>query len=151
MAEVIHRYVGRGEQFVPAAPRAETEAEQERAALDAEWRRKRISAEHARQNLHEAKLLAMKGELISKQHVTKQAAFLLLSLRQHLLSIATQHASELLNIGDEREMARRLNAIIRAKLDIVADMPGRVTDEKWVDRLDDDVETTRRAKRKLVR
>ena len=75
-----------------------------------------------------------------------------ISLRAHLMSIATQHACEVPNIDDEHEMAGgKLNAIIRAKLDIVADFPQRVTDEKWFDRLDDELEQPRRAKRKLVR
>jgi hypothetical protein len=41
-----------------------------------QWKRKRIDAESARQKLHQAKLLAMKGELISRAHVTKQMTFL---------------------------------------------------------------------------
>ena len=43
--------------------------------LDSEWKRKRIDAETARQKLHQAKLLAMKGELVSKRHAIKQASF----------------------------------------------------------------------------
>lgn len=65
MAEVIHRYVGRDN-----AP-----DESQRAKLDAEWKRKRIAAESARQRLHEAKLLAMKdrmGEDSFLERVTKR-------------------------------------------------------------------------------
>ena len=57
---------------------------------------KLAAAELARQKVHAAKLLEMKGELISKKHVTKQAAFLVLSLRARLLAIPAQHAGELL-------------------------------------------------------
>ena len=62
---MIHRYIGRD-----GAP-----DESERAKLDSEWKRKRIDAETARQKLHQAKLLAMKGELVSKRHAIKQASF----------------------------------------------------------------------------
>ena len=137
MAEVIHRYVGRGEKFVPAPPLQESRSEQERAELDAEWRRKRISAEAARQRLHEAKMLAMKGELISKRHVQKQAAFLVLSLRARLLAIPGEHARELAGIADERELQSRLDAILRAALDEIAEMPLKVTDERWLEKLDE--------------
>jgi hypothetical protein len=85
MAEVIHRYVGRGDAIV--APREQSKSEQEREQLDAEWKRKRIAAESAKQRLHEARMLAMKGELISRRHVTKQTSFLVLSLRVRLLSL----------------------------------------------------------------
>ena len=137
MAEVIHRYVGRD-----AAP-----DDSERAKLDAEWKRKRIDAESARQKLHAAKLLAMKGELISKKHVTKQAAFLVLSLRARLLAIASKHARELSEISDEREMALRLDAIMRSSLDEIAQMPLKVSDEHWIETLDDERDSTNQRRR----
>jgi hypothetical protein len=127
MAEVVHRYIGRD-----AAP-----DDSERAKLDAQWKRKRIAAEDAKQELAAAKLLAMKGELISKKHVTKQATFLVLSLRARLLSIASKHVRELSEISDEREMALRLDAIMRSSLDEIAQMPLRVTDEHWIETLDE--------------
>ena len=131
MAEVRHQYIGkvRGE--------GEQERQAEREKLDAEWKRKRIAAENARQKLHAAKLLAMKGELISKKHVTRQATFLVISLRQRLLAVAAQHARDLLNVTDEREMVLRLNAIVRSSLDEIADMPQRVVDPHWIETLEE--------------
>jgi hypothetical protein len=95
----------------------------ERARLDSQWKRKRIAAETARQMLHQAKLLAIRGELVSRRHVEKQAAFLVISLRQHLLAIATQHAGDLVNISNEHEMQEKLGAIIREKLEVLAQLP----------------------------
>ena len=144
MAEVNHRYIGK----VPSESEQERQAKRDR--LDAEWKRKRIDAESARQRLHEAKMLAMKGELISKQHVVKQAAFLVLSLRARLLALSTMHARELLNISDEREMAGRLDAIVRDALSEIAEMPLRVTDEHWLAKLDDELEQpSKRPKRAM--
>jgi hypothetical protein len=88
--------------------------------------------------LHQAKLLAMRGELISRRHVEKQAAFLVISLRQHLLAIATQHAGDLVNISNEHEMQEKLGAIIREKLEVLAQLPSRVTDERWLEALEQD-------------
>ena len=50
----------------------------------------------------ELRIAKAKGELIPRSHVLKQATFLVISLRQRLLSIADQHASELLNISATR-------------------------------------------------
>jgi hypothetical protein len=137
-AEVIHRYVGRGDGDVPA--RKQSKSEQEREELDAEWPRKLIAAEGAKQRLHEAKLMTMRGELISRQHVTRQAAFLVISLRQRLLALSAQHARELLNVADEREMALRLDAIVRDALSEIADLPLKVSDPDWMQKLDDELE-----------
>ena len=52
-----------------------------------------------------------------------EAAFLVISLRQRLLALSAQHARELLNVADEREMALRLDAIVRDALSEIADLP----------------------------
>jgi hypothetical protein len=106
--------------------------------------------------LHQAKLLAMRGELISRRHVEKQAAFLVISLRQHLLAIATQHAGDLVNISNEHEMQEKLGAIIREKLEVLAQLPSRVTDERWLEALEQDEQdekkqTTSQRKRRATK
>jgi hypothetical protein len=123
MAEVNHRYIGR----IPSDEEQKRQTKRDR--LDAQWKQARIDAEHARQKVHAAKLLEMKGELISKRHVQKQAAFLVLSMRARLLAIPAQHACDLLNVSDEREMTFRLDAIVRDALETLADLPLKVTDE----------------------
>jgi hypothetical protein len=84
-----HEYIGK------VASDEEQERQAERDRLDAQWKRKRIDAESARQKLHQAKLLEMKGELISRRHVTKQASFLVLSLRARLLALGGTLASRI--------------------------------------------------------
>ena len=83
-------------------------------------------------------MLAMRGELVSKKHVVKQSAFLVLSMRARLLAIPGEHAHDLLNVSDEREMSRRLDAIIRSTLDDLAEWPLKVSDPDWMQRLDDE-------------
>ena len=61
--------------------------------------------------------LKLAAKLISRAQGSKQAAFLSISLRQHLLSIALQQSAELLEIDDQRETQRKLERIIREKLD----------------------------------
>jgi hypothetical protein len=141
-----HKYLRKGE-LPPPEARARGNGQSAKEKLDAEWRRKRIDAESARQRLHEAKLLAMKGELISRRHAQKQSTFLVLSLRARLLAIPEQHADELLGISDRREMALRLNGIIRGALETLADMPLKVTDPDWLREVDDESEAPPQAKR----
>jgi hypothetical protein len=128
---VRHEYIGKvlGDE--------ERERQADREKLDAKWKQARIDAELARQKVHAAKLLELKGELVSKKHVTRQASFLVLSLRARLLAIPAQHASELVKITDERELQSRLDSILRVALDEIAEMPLRVTDERWLEKLDD--------------
>lgn len=131
MAEVNHRYIGR----IPSEGEQERQAKRDR--LDAEWKQKRIDAESARQRLHEAKMLAMKGELISRKHVVKQSAFLVLSLRARLLALSAELSREFAQETDEREIEEKLSSRLRSALDEIAEMPLRVTDERWLEKLDD--------------
>ena len=96
-------------------------------------------------------MLAMKGELISRKHVTKQAAFLVLSLRQRLLAISAHHAHELVNITDDRELQNRLDAIIRSTLDDLAEWPLKVSDPNWMQRLDDEPEQPAKRPKRVAR
>jgi hypothetical protein len=129
-AGMRHEYIGK----IPSE--GEQERQTKRDRLDAQWKQARIDAELARQKVHAAKLLEMKGELISRAHATRQAAFLVISLRQRLLAIANQHADELLDISDAREMTRRLDAIVRDALSEIAELPSRVSDPDWIQKLD---------------
>jgi hypothetical protein len=70
-----------------------------------------------------------------------------LSLRARLLAIPGQHARELLNVADEFEMARRLDSIVRSTLDTLSDLPLKVTDEHWLEKLDEHEDLEQPAKR----
>ena len=109
-----HEYIGKVESD------EERERQAKRDRLDAEWKQARIDAELARQKVHAAKLLEMKGALIPRQLVQKQAAFLVLSMRGRLLQVAEQHADELLGISDRLEMTQRLDAIVRSTLETLS-------------------------------
>lgn len=131
MAEVNHRYIGR----IPSE--SEQERQTKRDQLDAEWRRKRIDAESARQRLHEAKMLEMKRVLVPRQFVTRQAAFLIISLRQRLLALPAELANELALESDPRTIEQKLSSKMRAALDEVAEMPLRVSDPDWLEKIDE--------------
>ena len=94
----------------------------------------------ARRRETEIRNATRKRELIPRALVLKQAAFLVLSLRARLFAIPAQHAREVLNVSDEREVARRLDAIVRDALETLAEMPLKVSDPDWMQKLDDELE-----------
>jgi hypothetical protein len=148
VATVYHRYLRRGEQPEPE-PARDSDAYAAKAAklaADLEFTNEKRLQVIARRRETLIRNAQRKRELIPRSHVLKQAAFLVISLRQRLLAIAEQHARELLNISDEREVARRLDAIVRDALSEIADMPLRVSDEHWLEERDEH-EATKRPRR----
>ena len=146
MGTVYHKYLGRNEAPPPEA-KVRGNGQSAKEKLECEWRRKRIDAESARQRLHEAKLLAMRGELISKKHVTRQAAFLVIALRQRLLALPGEFAEALALESDPRAIENVLGSALRAALDEVASLPERVSDPDWLQAIDGEREAPAPAKR----
>ena len=139
MATGYHRYLRSGEQPQPE-PARDADADAAKAAklaADLEFVQQKRLQVIARRRETEIRNAQRKRELISREHVIRQATFLVISLRQRLLAIAAQHARELLNIADEQEMMRRLDSIVRSSLDDLAQMPLRVSDEHWLEKLDE--------------
>ena len=131
MATVYHRYLRRGEpEPAPEPQREDADAlKAKKAAADLQFVEEKKLQVIARRRETEIRNATRKRELISRSHVVKQAAFLVLSLRARLLAIPDQHARELLNVSDEREMTGRLNSIVRDALSEIAELPLRVSDE----------------------
>jgi hypothetical protein len=88
-----------------------------------------------------------KRELIPRALVLKQSAFLVLSLRARLLALSAQHARELAAIADERELQLRLDAIVRDALSEIAELPLRVSDPDWMQKIDDEWAPSKRPRR----
>jgi hypothetical protein len=149
MATVYHRYLRRGEQPEPERDADADALKAKKAAADLEFVEEKKLQVIARRRETEIRNAQRKRELIPRELVVKQAAFLVISLRQRLLAIAAQHARELVNIADEREMTLRLEAIVRDALDEIAQMPLRVSDERWIERLEerDEREAAKRPRR----
>ena len=144
MVTVYHRYLRRGE----PAPEPDADAQKAaKAAADLEFvHEKRLQVIERRRET-EIRNLRSKRELIPRQLVQKQAAFLVLSLRARLLALSAQHARELFEIADERELQFRLDAIVRDALDELAEMPLRVTYEHWMQKLDNVEQPAKRPRR----
>jgi hypothetical protein len=146
---VYHRYLRRGEQPEPE-PARDLDADAlkaKKAAADLEFVEEKKLQVIARRRETEIRNALRKRELIPRALVLKQAAFLVISLRQRLLEIAAQHARDMMNVSDERELQRRLDAIVRSSLDEIAQTPLRVSDERWLEKVDDENEATKRPRR----
>ena len=85
-------------------------------------------------NLAAQMLLAeRRGQLIEKRLVERQAAFLLLSLRQRILAVPDRLARQLVNIPDVNKARTILKDAMLALLTELADLPSKVTNPRWLD------------------
>ena len=121
MAEVIHRYVGDPEAKRGLGRRG-------MVAL----RREQTAHERAKRLQREMQMAVERGELIRKDLVQQQAAFLLTAMRQRCMSAPSAWSRRILNISDPRVAVERLKEMMVSVLEEVAELPARVTDPNWV-------------------
>jgi hypothetical protein len=87
-------------------------------------------------NLAAQMLLAeRRGQLIEKRLVERQAAFLLLSLRQRVLAVPDRLARQLVGIDDVNNAREILRSAMLALLTELADLPSQVTNPRWLDEI----------------
>jgi hypothetical protein len=122
----------------PRAPKPEGNSKPSRGelhALDREYRIRRNEALELK-NRREIILLAKaRGELILRDLVEKQAAFLLVATRQKMLDVPRAYAGRLVGLTDPHEAAQILRATMIECLDELKDLPARVTDASWLERV----------------
>jgi hypothetical protein len=78
-------------------------------------------------------LAQQRGELIEKRLIERQAAYLLLSLRQRVLAVPDRLARQLVNIADVNKARAILKKAMLALLTELADLPSKVTNPRWLD------------------
>ena len=83
-------------------------------------------------------LAKARDELVTKELVERQAAYLLVALRQRILSLPQTYARRLLNISDQKEMAAKLKEMALSVLNEIKDLPSRVSDPDWLSKLEED-------------
>jgi hypothetical protein len=74
--------------------------------------------------------------VIEKRLVEKQAAFLLVSLRQQILNLPQTYARRILNLTDVNEASRILREMSIAVLNDIKNLPQQVTDPNWLETLE---------------
>lgn len=130
---------------IPPLPEEEEEVKPEfdinkatKPELDKELIRKKIVNTEARTTGVELDLARIRGELIEKDHAIKQAQFLMIALRQRLLSIPVSYARQLLHKSEIREVHSILQKAIHEALNDCKDLPVKVVDPDWMEKLDEE-------------
>ena len=124
MAEVIHRYLRKGEPL-PQPTKEQLEREESNARFAAARARK----EEALATLREAESKRRQGELIEKATAIRQASFLFVAFRQRMLLLPTQLARKCVGKG-EHEIRMIIDGQIRACLTELSELPDRVTQKQ---------------------
>ena len=83
------------------------------------------------------KLAKERGELISKELVSRQAAFIFTSLRQSVLNFPSTYARQMVGLTDPRQAKDVLTKAAQF-LNELAGFPERVTDPNWILTLEGD-------------
>ena len=92
--------------------------------------------------------------VVSKKHVTRQSAFLVISLRQRLLALSSDLSHKIAETcdADERMIAALISEDVRAALAEFASLPLCVSDERWADELDgSETASSKRAPRRATK
>jgi hypothetical protein len=76
-----------------------------------------------------------RGELIGKRLAYAQLGYLLLVLRQRILALPAACVPRLVGLTDEQAIREMLRGAALAILEEIADLPSKVTDEHWFERL----------------
>jgi hypothetical protein len=131
MAEVIHRYIGKG-QSSSAQSQAELRRKAEKAEADRDFVEEKTLQTLRRRQLTEVELAKRRGELIAKDLVIKQACFLLTAMRQRILQIPHSYAPQLPGITDAKVMSDKLRKMSINVLNDIKNLPQQVTDPHWL-------------------
>jgi hypothetical protein len=83
----------------------------------------------------EMHLAERRGELIEKRLVEAQAAYLVVAMRQKILTLP-QHARKFLGLTEAAQAARILRELAMSILKEIAHLPEQVTDPNWLETLE---------------
>lgn len=108
--------------------------------LDKELRRKQIKRTEALTVSVELELARARGELIERDLAIKQLQYLMVTTRQRLLAIPTSLARQLQHKEDVREIHGILQRAIYEALNELKDLPLKVTDPRWLEKLEEEEE-----------
>jgi hypothetical protein len=106
---------------------------QEKLAINREYLTTRNRQQLAKAQSAEMALEERRGELISKEIVVRQAAFIFVSLRQAVLNFPSRYAYRILDIADPRQAKEVLAQAAHEFLSELAGFPERVIDPHWIE------------------
>ena len=126
-----------------AKPRLKT-AKEELPELSREYLEIRNAQMRTKNHTAEMVLAERRDELIEKSLVERQAAYLLVALRQAILNIPQTWCRRLIGITDAAQVSRILREMALSILGEIKDLPAKVTNPDW---LDEEIEEDTKSKR----
>lgn len=129
---------------LPKAPPAEKEngdfdiAKAPKFELDKEFIRKKIQHTETRTTAVQLDLARIREDLIEKELVVKQLSFLIIAMRQKILAIPITYARKFMHKSDLKEIHSILNGMSYELLNELKDLPLKVTDPNWIDKLEEE-------------
>ena len=117
-----------------AKPRLRT-AKEETLKLSREYLEIRNRQMRAKALTAEMEGAARRGELIERKLVEFQASYLLLAMRARMLAVPQAYAGRLVGLADPHEASQVLRQAMIECLDELKDLPARVTDKSWLERV----------------
>lgn len=106
--------------------------------LDKELTRKRIRQTEVRTMAFEMDLARIREDLIERELVIKQLSFLLVAMRQKILTIPISYARKLLHKSDLKEVHALLQQMCFQLLNELKNLPQKVVDPNWLATLDEE-------------
>ena len=106
-----------------------------RRSLSREINEERLASQIAKRRQSEMLLAKARDELVLRELVEKQAGYLLVVLRQQILATPGSWAPKLVGLNSVEAVAEVLRHMTHAWLEQISDLPERVADEGWLDRL----------------
>ena len=96
----------------------------------------------------EAMAIAERREqLIEKRLVERQAAYLLVALRQAILNVPQTWCCRLMGLNDAAQVSRILREMAFSILGEIKDLPAKVTNPRWLEEIDQPFEQDTKSKR----
>ena len=110
---------------------------EEKNARDELYTTEKVKAIRIRRMNDELILAKLRDDLIEKRLVEQQASFLLIALRQKILTIPQTYARKILNIQDAQQASKILKEMAIQLLKEIQHLPQQITDPHWLEKLED--------------
>ena len=129
-----------------AKPRLKT-AKEELPELSREYLQIRNAQMRTKHLTAEMALAERREELIEKRLVEQQAAYLLVAMRQAILNVPQTWCRRLMGLNDATQVSRILREMAFSILGEIKDLPGKVTNPRWLEEIDQPFEQDTKSKR----
>jgi hypothetical protein len=92
---------------------------------------------HAKALTAEMVLAQNRDELIEKKLVERQAAYLLINLRQRILNLPQTYARRMVGLKDAAQASKMLRKMAISVLNEIKDLPSKVVDGNWLEKVEE--------------